>query len=79
MRYFFETLMNLYEFEQQLEKGKVEKVFQVVLRDASHIKRFTWLLLQKNINFKRSPLGSGITIFHVDTKVNYFMDKEQKV
>lgn len=74
-RYFINTLTNIYDLEQLVKNGKVDPVFQAILRESNHIKRFTWFLLESNINFKRSPLGSGITAFCVDTKSKYFTEK----
>lgn len=79
MRYFIEELRELHDLEQLIKKKKTDKVFQVVIRASEYIKKFTWCLLKLDINFIRKPLGSGITIFYIDTDVQFFLSaKEEK-
>jgi hypothetical protein len=79
MRYFIETTCQGFEIEQLIERNKIEEmVFQVVIREAKSIKRFTWFLLKNDISFKRESLGSGITIFFVDMAIPFFVRKRKK-
>ena len=77
MRYFIHTLHEVAALEQLIKRGETEDIFQVVIRDGNHIKRFTWTLLTLDINFERKPLGSGIAIFYVDKKVSFFLPKKK--
>lgn len=79
MRYFVYTLHQISDLEQDIKKGETDDVFQVVLLKGEHIKRFTWTLLNEDINFERKPLGSGIAIFYVDKTVSFFTPKKTKV
>lgn len=76
-RYFIGTSHQSMEIEQLLDKNKIdENVFQVVIKEAKFVKRFTWYLLKKDISFERKPLGSGITNFFVDCTMPFFMQKK---
>ena len=77
MRYFAYSLNQIWEIEQKIKKKEIASVFQVILSESAHIKRFTWCLLNLNINFKRSPLGSGITIFYVDMNIPFFLSPKE--
>lgn len=77
MRYFIATYPKLYDLEQQVKKGSVDPVFQVVIKDSPQIKRFTWFLLSQDIQFERKSAGAGIAIFYVDTKLNYFLKEKE--
>lgn len=78
MRYFIETLNQIYDLEQKIKRGETDNVFQVIVRESSHIKRLTWNLLKADINFERKPLGSGITCFYIDMKVKFFIGSKEK-
>ncbi len=77
MKYFISSLYQINELEQEIKKEKTDSVFQVIIRESGHIKRFTWHLLKLNINFSRKPLGSGIAIFYVDMDVPFFLSKKE--
>jgi len=77
MRYFIESLNHIYDLEQKIKKGETENIFQVVILNAAHIKRFTWNLLKLDINFERKSIGSGITIFYIDKKVAFFVGEKK--
>ena len=77
MRYFIESLNHIYDLEQKIKKGETENIFQVVILNATHIKRFTWNLLKLDINFERKSIGSGITIFYIDKKVAFFVGEKK--
>ena len=77
MRYFIHTLNEVADLEQRIKRKETDTVFQVVARESNHIKRLTWCLLTLDINFERRPLGSGITIFYIDTSVSYFLLKKE--
>jgi len=79
MRYFIHTLTQLADLEQLIKKGETDEVFQVVIRESNHIKRFTWHLLELDINFERKPLGSGITNFYIDINVSFFLPKKKEI
>lgn len=79
MRFFIHTLNELVDLEQLIKRGETDDVFQVVVREGSHIKRFTWALLRLDINFERKPLGSGITNFYVDRNVSFFLPKKKEI
>lgn len=77
-RYFVGTMHECMEIEQLIERDKInETVFQVVIRQSTYVARFTWFLLKKDISFKRSPLGSGITNFFIDRTIPFFMQKKK--
>lgn len=78
MRYFISTLHQISELEQKIKRKETDSVFQVVVRENNHIRRFTWTMLTLDINFERKPLGSGITIFYVDTSVSFFVADRKK-
>jgi len=76
-RYFIETFNDVYALEQIIKKSKTT-MFQAVVKTASEVKRLTWTLLNMDVNFKREPLGSGITIFYIDKSVPFFLTKKDK-
>lgn len=77
-RYFIGTLHQACEIEQLIKTDKTKgKVFQVVIRESVHIKRFTWFLLKNDLAFERKPLGSGITNFFVDLSMPFFTKRKK--
>lgn len=77
MRYFIENLNQVFEIEQKIKRKETAGVFQVIVRESSHIKRLTWFLLKLDINFERKPMGSGITCFFIDTKISFFIQPKE--
>ena len=72
-RFFVEAAMVLYDLEDMIKKGGTEPVIQVLLKDSKLIKRFIWFLLKEDIDFKRNSMGAGISMFHIDTKLKFFV------
>ncbi len=62
MRYFICNLTEHYDLEQKIKKKEVDPVFQVVIRDSVHIKKFIWFLLSQDIKFNRVAAGAGMWI-----------------
>lgn len=76
--YFITSVHDLMTLEQIIKAEEKIVIFQVVVKNASDIKRLTWFFLTHGVNFERKSLGSGITIFYVDKTVPFFMKKKDK-
>lgn len=77
-RYFIEIYNDVLAVEQIIKQEDGPILLQVVIKNAPEIKHFTWFLIAQDINFTRSPLGSGITIFYIDKNVPFFLRKKDK-